>query len=85
MSAFGKDFELVLESNDDVITDGGLSIERRTADGLLTKEIHQPQGRFYVGHVASDPDSHVAVREADKKGQLVRIVTTEIGYCSASF
>ncbi|XP_078352920.1 A disintegrin and metalloproteinase with thrombospondin motifs 1-like isoform X2 [Oculina patagonica] len=70
LSAFGKDFDLRLEPNDDVINDGQLSIERRTADGMLTKEIHLTQGRFYVGHVASDPDSHVAVREVDEKGQL---------------
>lgn len=74
LSAFGKDFDLTLEPNDDVINDGRLSVERRTADGLLTKEIHLPQGRFYVGHVASDPNSHVAVREADEKGQLVRLL-----------
>ena len=44
---------------------------------MLTKEIHLPQGRFYVGHVTSDPESHVAVREANNRGQLVRLVTTE--------
>lgn len=68
----------MLEPNDDVITDGVLPIERLTADGLMTKEIHLPQGRFYVGHVTSDPESHVAVRETDKKGQLVRLVTSKI-------
>ncbi|KAJ7383377.1 metalloendopeptidase [Desmophyllum pertusum] len=68
LTAFGKDFELKLEPNDDVITDGGLSIERRTADGLLTKETHRPLGRFYVGHVTSDPKSHVAVRETGEGG-----------------
>lgn len=49
-----------------------LPIERVTADGLLTKELHLPQERFYIGHVTSDPESHVAVREVNKKGQLVR-------------
>jgi len=68
--AFGRNFNLMLEPNDDVISDGVLPIERLTADGLLTKEIHLPQGRFYVGHVTSDPESHVAVREASNKGQL---------------
>lgn len=68
----------MLEPNDDVITDGVLPIERLTAEGLMTKEIHLPQGRFYVGHVTSDPESHVAVRETDKKGQLVRLVTAKI-------
>ena len=65
----------MLEPNDDVIIDGVLPIERLTADGLLTKELHVPQGKFYVGHVTSDPRSHVAVREANNKGQLVRLVT----------
>ena len=64
----------MLEPNDDVITDGVLPIERLTADGLMTKETHLPQGRFYVGHVTSDPESHVAVRETDNEGQLVRLV-----------
>ena len=67
----------MLEPNDDIIADGELPIERLTADGLLTKEIHLPQGRFYVGHVTSDPESHVAVREANNKGQLVRLATTK--------
>lgn len=66
----------MLEPNDDVITDGVLPIERLTADGLLTKESHLPQGKFFIGHVTSDPESHVAVREANNKGQLVRLVTT---------
>ena len=67
----------MLEPNDDVISDGVLPVERLTADGLLTKEIHVPQGKFYVGHVTSDPESHVAVREAKNKGQLVRLVTSK--------
>ena len=71
LSAFGKDFELMLEQNDDVIPVMGLPIERRTTDGLLTKEIHRPPGRFYVGHVTSDPESHVAVRETETENQLV--------------
>lgn len=66
----------MLEPNDDVITDGVLPIERLTADGLLTKESHLPQGKFFIGHVTSDPESHVAVREANNNGQLVRLVTT---------
>jgi len=70
LSAFGKDIELMLEPNDDVISNEGLSVQRRTADGLLTKEVHFPQGRFYVGHVTSDPESHVAVRETEEKSQL---------------
>lgn len=61
----------MLEPNDDVISNEGLSVQRRTADGLLTKEVHFPQGRFYVGHVTSDPESHVAVRETEEKSQLV--------------
>ena len=67
----------MLEPNDDVITNGALPIERLTADGLLTKEIYLPRGKFYVGHVTSDPDSHVAVREASSKSQLVRLVTVK--------
>lgn len=67
----------MLEPNDDVFTDGMLPIERLTADGLLTKEAYLPQGKFYVGHVTSDPDSHVAVREATSKGQLVRLMTAK--------
>lgn len=63
----------MVEFNDDVITDGVLPIERVTADGLLTKETHSPQEKFYVGHVTSDPESHVAVREANNNGQLVRL------------
>lgn len=38
---------------------------------MVVKEIHRPHGRFYEGHVTSDPNSHVAVRENDKKSQLV--------------
>ena len=74
LSAFEKDFDLVLQPNDDVINEEGVVVERRTADGLMTRETHVPQGRFYVGHVASDPASHVAVRE--NVGQLVRCFTT---------
>lgn len=64
--------ELTLEPNDDIINNEGLSIERRTADGQLTKAIQFPPGRFYVGHVTSDPQSHVAVRETEEKEHLVR-------------
>ena len=74
LSAFGKDIELLVEPNNDVVdTDQGLSVERRTGGGTLEKEIHFPKGRFYVGHIASDPNAHVAVREIDEeKGHLVR-------------
>ena len=64
--------ELILEPNGDVIDNEGLSVERRTADGTLQREIHFPRGRFYAGHVISDPKGHVAVRETDEeKGHLV--------------
>lgn len=76
ISAFGNSFDLALEPNNDVVTDGGLFIERRTTEGLLTKEIYLPQGKFFIGHVTSDPNSHVAVRETEKKGQLVRLEIT---------
>ena len=74
LSAFGREIELVVEPNNDVVdADQGLSVERRTVGGTLEKEIHFPKGRFYVGHIASDPDAHVAVREIDEeKGHLVR-------------
>ena len=78
LSAFGKDIELLVEPNNDVVdTDQGLSVERRTVGGTLEKEIHFPKGRFYVGHIASDPNAHVAVREIDQaKGHLVRKISS---------
>ena len=78
LSAFGKDIELLVEPNNDVVdTDQGLSVERRTVGGTLEKEIHFPKGRFYVGHIASDPNAHVAVREIDEeKGHLVRKISS---------
>ena len=78
LSAFGKDIELLVEPNNDVVdTDQGLSVERRTVGGTLEKEIHFPKGRFYVGHIASDPNAHVAVREIDEgKGHLVREISS---------
>ena len=78
LSAFGKEIELVVEPNNDVVDiDQGLSVERKTAGGTLENEIHFPKGRFYVGHIASDPDAHVAVREIDEeKGHLVREISS---------
>lgn len=78
LSAFGREIELVVEPNNDVVdADQGLSVERRTVGGTLEKEIHFPKGRFYVGHIASDPDAHVAVREIDEeKGHLVREISS---------
>ena len=64
--------ELKLKHNGDVIANDGLTVERRTSEGLLSKEIHFPKEEFYVGHVTSDPGSHVALREIERKGQLVR-------------
>lgn len=78
LSAFGKDIELLVEPNNDIIdTDQGLAVERRTVGGTLEKEIHFPKGRFYVGQIASDPNAHVAVREIDEeKGHLVREISS---------
>lgn len=45
---------------------------------MVVKEIHRPHGRFYEGHVTSDPNSHVAVRETDDKGQLVSYANLKI-------
>lgn len=45
---------------------------------MVFKEIHRPHGRFYEGHVTSDPNSHVAVRETDDKGQLVSYANLKI-------
>lgn len=70
LSAFGKHMELKLKHNGDVIANDGLTVERRTSEGLLSKEIHFPKEEFYVGHVTSDPGSHVALREIERKGQL---------------
>lgn len=67
-----------MQQNDDVIPDTGLPIERRKRDGMVVKEIHRPHGRFYEGHVASDPNSHVAVRENAKKSQLVNYANRKI-------
>lgn len=72
--------ELVLNPNDNVIGRGGLSVERKTADGLLTKEIYHPRGRFYEGHVTSDSESHVAVRETGETGELVSCKHSVIQY-----
>lgn len=67
-----------MQQNDDVIPDTGLPIERQKSDGMVVKEIHRPRGRFYEGHVTSDPNSHVAVRENDKKSQLVNYANRKI-------
>ena len=72
--------ELMLNPTDNVIGRGGLSVERRTADGLLTKEIYLPRRRFYVGHVTSDSESHVAVRETEETGELVSCKPFSAGY-----
>ncbi|PFX32203.1 A disintegrin and metalloproteinase with thrombospondin motifs 8 [Stylophora pistillata] len=77
LSAFGKDFALTLQPNDDVIPDTGLPIERRKRDGVVVKEIHHPHGRFYEGQLTSDPNSHVTVRETDKKGQLSGAIVSD--------
>ena len=61
---------MVLKPNEDVIAPG-LIVERRSANGLLTRDVHQHKGTFYTGHVASDPGSMVAVRETEKRGELV--------------
>lgn len=72
LAAFGKDIELSLQRNRNIISKNGLTVERRTHAGLLSKETHFPKGKFYVGHTNSGSESHVALRETARKGQLVR-------------
>ena len=73
LSAFGKEIELKLKHNNDVFGKDGLPVERRTSKGSISKEMHFPKGQFFVGHVSSDSDSHVALRETERLDQLVRI------------
>ena len=72
LPAFGKNLELTLEDNSDIISKDGLTVERKTREGLLSKETHFPKGKFYVGHANSGSGSHVALRETERKGLLVR-------------
>ena len=51
----------------DCLLRGGQLEERSKRKFIFPKE------DFYVGHIASDPNAHVAVREIDEeKGHLVR-------------
>jgi len=70
LAAFGKDIELTLQRNRNIISKNGLTVERRTHEGLLSKETHFPKGKFYVGHTNSGLESHVALRETVRKGEL---------------
>ncbi|KAK2556766.1 A disintegrin and metalloproteinase with thrombospondin motifs 6 [Acropora cervicornis] len=70
LAAFGKDIELTLQRNRNIISKNGLTVERRTHEGLRSKETHFPKGKFYVGHTNSGLESHVALRETARKGEL---------------
>lgn len=85
MSAFGKDLLLDLRQTTDSISPSGILVQRRTKDGLLEEEIFKPEGKFFHGHVVSDPGSRVALRETGDKGELVRIACSKSIVLSCTF
>lgn len=72
LSAFDKDFHLELKPKYDVISPA-LEVVRKTSSHRWSKELYTPNGVFYQGHVTSDPNSHVAVREMMDDGRLVSV------------
>ena len=68
---------MVLEPNDDVVSPT-LVVTKKTPSGIWTKDLYSPEGRFYQGYVTSDPHSHVAVRELQGDGKLVRSLLMNI-------
>ena len=73
MSAFQKDFHLKLRPTYDVVSPT-LVVMRKTSDNQWEKDLYTPEGQFYQGHVMSDPNSHVAVREMMEDEELVIIL-----------
>jgi hypothetical protein len=71
VSAFGKDLLLDVTQTTDPVNPSGIMVHRRTAKGLLEHDIYKPKGRFFHGHVVSDPGSRVALLETGDKGELV--------------
>ena len=69
LAAFGQDFHLELEPNNDVVSP---TLVVTTIGRTWTKKLYKPEGRFYQGHVKSDPNSHVAVRELLRPGEMVK-------------
>lgn len=63
LRAFGKDLHLKLVRNDRLMAPG-LQFEEKLASGQTLRS-PAPENTFYLGHVASDPDSLVAVSNGE--------------------
>lgn len=67
MNAFGTELHLKLKRNDHLMAPG-MKVLRQHSDGTTTQH-PAPENTYYLGHVASDPQSMVAVSNF---GGLVR-------------
>ncbi|XP_027054946.1 A disintegrin and metalloproteinase with thrombospondin motifs 3-like [Pocillopora damicornis] len=67
LNAFGSNLHLKLKRNEHLISPG-LKVLRENSDGSMTS-YPVPENTYYLGHVASDPSSTVAV---SNYGGLVR-------------
>lgn len=67
LNAFGSNLHLKLKRNEHLISPG-LKVLRENSDGSMTS-YPVPENTYYLGHVASDPSSTVAV---SNNGGLVR-------------
>ena len=79
LSAFGKDLNLQLTPSNDVVSPT-LVVMRKISDTQWQKDLYTPEGQFYQGHVTSDPNSHVAVREMEGDEALVILHTSRCLY-----
>lgn len=71
LNAFGSNLHLKLKRNEHLISPG-LKVLRENSDGSMTS-YPVPENTYYLGHVASDPSSTVAV---SNNGGLTGIVKT---------
>lgn len=68
--AFDEKLHLMLEPNDEVVSQS-LVVMKKLPGNIWTQELYTPEGRFLQGHVVSDPNSHVAVRELKRDKEIV--------------
>lgn len=68
--AFDENLHLILKPNDEVVSQS-LVVMKKLPGNKWTQELYTPEGRFLQGHVVSDPNSHVAVRELKRNKEIV--------------
>ena len=80
LRAFGKDLHLKLVRNDRLMAPG-LRLEKVFPDGRTSRSA-ELQNTFYLGHVASDPNSMVAVSNDEGLVSILQIAVRFTAVCT---